>query len=167
VRRSAWLASAVVACAALGPGAGRGVASSASIATCDDLLGIASVEHVLGASQGHFAGPEVFGPLRCGWHTTDPWCTPRSLGIEVTTADTFEQHADGASARVDVEGLGDRAYFTTIETAVGMGVQIERLNVHDGARWYHFSVLGRLGDGGWGLLVDVAREVLSKGSRSA
>jgi hypothetical protein len=165
VRRSGWPAFAVAACAALGPGAGRGVASSSAITTCDDLLSSASVEHVLGVREGHFSGPEVFGPLRCGWHTTDPWCTPRSLGIEVSTADSPLQ--DAGPGRVDIEGLGDSAYFTRIVTAVGMGAQIDRLNVRDDATWYHFSVLGRLGERGRELLIDVAREVLSKGSRSA
>jgi hypothetical protein len=167
VRRSMWPAFAVAACAVLGPGAGRSVASSASAPTCDDLLSSASVEHVLGASAGHYAGPEVFGPRRCGWHTTDLWCTPRSLGVEVISADRLEQDAAGAPIRVDVVGLGDRAYFTTIETAVGMGAQIERLHVHDGTTWYRFSILGRLGDRGQEMLMDVAREVLSNVRRSA
>jgi hypothetical protein len=167
VRRTVWPALAVAACAVLGPSAGRSVASSASAETCDELLSTASVEHVLGVGPAHFAGPEVFGPRRCGWHTTDPWCTPRSLGVEVISAATMERDAAVADVRVDVAGLGDRAYFTTVETAVGMGAQIDRLQVREGSTSYRFSVLGRFGDRSRDLLIDVAREVLSNQSRSA
>jgi hypothetical protein len=164
VRRSTWPALAVAACAVLGPGAGRGVASSATDVSCDDLVSSAAVERVLAIGPGHYAGPEVFGPGRCGWHTTDPWCTPRALGIEVTTSAPSGQ--DASADRVDIVGLGDRAYFTTIQTAVGMGAQIDRLHVREGATWYHFSVLGRLGERGRELLIDVANQVLASRSHS-
>jgi hypothetical protein len=136
----------------------------ASADACTHLLSAPTVQRVLGVASSHISGPEVFGPNRCGWHTADPSCTLRSLGVEVIAANHAPDVSSLQFLANGVDGLGDRAYFASPTTRAGVGAQIERLFVHDGGTWYRFSILGRLGERGRQLLVDVAIEVVANTS---
>jgi hypothetical protein len=164
VRRVVSVAVVVAALGLVGPGAQRGVSATASVGACTDLLSASTVQRVLGVASARISGPEVFGPRRCGWHSADATCTLRSLGVEVIAADQAAHVTSLQLLANRVDGLGDRAYFASPTTQVGMGAQIERLFVRDGGTWYRFSILGRLGERGRDLLVDVATEVVARAS---
>ena len=89
----------------------------------------------------------------------------RSLGVQIVegagTAAAFAQARLDEVLRSDTTGFGEAAFFSTTVLPAGAGTEIERLDVREGNTWYRFTVAGRLGDNGRGILTVVARSVLA------
>jgi len=124
------------------------------------------VQQALGVlGPEHVSGPEMLGPGRCAWHSSDPTCLMRSLGIEIMggaqAQQGFNDTKAAATLRDDVPGLGQAAFASTDLMPFGTGAQVERLNVEDGGFWLRFTTAGRVGDSGRGILTTVATQVLA------
>jgi hypothetical protein len=131
---------------------------------CAALVDETSIERTLVDRIDRIAGPDIAALGGCTWHTFEPTCGPKSLGIAATdgldATAGFRAVAAGDDATA-VEGLGDAAVARTSVTEVGLGAQIEHLDVwHDGT-WYQLSLLGRYGDRGQELLREIALEIVA------
>jgi hypothetical protein len=130
---------------------------------CTALVGDTAVERTLVDRIERIAGPDIAERGGCTWHTFDPTCGPKSLGIATTGGIAAAAGFDALAAGDDVttvEGIGDAAVARTSVTEVGTGAQIEELDVwHDGT-WYHLSLLGRYGERGQELLRELALELV-------
>ena len=165
-RPSVLAGLAVVAAVALpGAGAPSSVGAAPTPDDCGGVVSTSTVRRALGVRAAAFAGPESFGPGRCGWHSTDPSCGPRTLGIEVITAADASAGVDPVPGDgvivVAVDGVGDEAFFATHIDELGSAAQFERLHVRADGVWRRFTVLGRPGEHGRRVLVEVAHEVLA------
>ena len=138
--------------------------AATGLASCA-VISAAAVQAALGDDAAHIAGPELVGPATCSWHSGDPTCTMRSLGVQLVAG--ADAAAGFAAARLDevlradADGFGDDAFFSTAVLPAGSGTEIERLDVREGDSWYRFTVAGRLGDNGREILTIVARSVFA------
>ena len=119
-----------------------------------------AVGDALGVSPSKIAGPLAAESGTCTWHSTDPSCYLRSLGVEVHTgpgvSESYSQARDTAALADDVHGIGQRAFFSAEPFVAGAAVQIAHLDVDQGDTWLHVTLLGRVGPAAEDILQRVA-----------
>jgi hypothetical protein len=174
------LGVAVLALGACGGSAGAkdvtaqvtGSGGATAVPMACSVVTVAQVQQAIGVLEpDDVAGPEVLSNTGCAWHSTDPTCTARTLGIEIASgakaSSGYSQAKAAASLRDDVPGLGQEAFESTDLVPFGSAVQIDRLNIRVGKLWVRLTTAGRLGDNGRAMLTSVASEVLANPSLKA
>jgi hypothetical protein len=131
-----------------------------------NVVTMAQVEQALGVlGAEHVAGPEVIGTNKCAWHSSDPNCLMRTLGIEIMSGPQaqagYAATKAAAALRDEVAGVGQQAFASTDLMPFGTGAQVDRLNVQAGGVWLKLTTAGRVGDSGRDILTNVATEVLA------
>jgi hypothetical protein len=157
-RSSRWLgvtALALLALPAFGP------EPRASARSACELLGPSTVEAALGVTgPAGVAGPEATA-AGCGWHSNDPACGLRALGLTMreggSAASGFAQARADTIVELDVEGIGEEAFLSVEPMPVGAAIQIAHLDVRAPAAWVRVTLSGRLGP----LPTDVLERVAS------
>ncbi len=149
-----------------------GSTATGAVPMACSVVTTAQVQQAIGVLEpDDVAGPEVLSTSGCAWHSTDPTCTARTLGIEIASGSKassgYAQAKATASLRNDVPGLGQEAFTSTDLMPFGSAVQIDRLNIRVGKLWLRLTTAGRLGDNGQAMLTSVATEVLASPSLKA
>ena len=119
-----------------------------------------AVGDALGVSPSKIDGPLAADRGSCTWHSTDPSCYLRSLGVEVHSgagvSESYAKARETAALADDVHGIGQRAFFSVEPMVAGAAVQIAHLDVDEGDTWLHVSLLGRVGPAAEDILQRVA-----------
>ena len=119
-----------------------------------------AVEEALGVSASKIAGPLAADSGTCTWHSTDPSCYLRSLGVEVHSgagvSESYARARETATLADDLHGIGQRAFFSAEPFVAGAAVQIAHLDVDQGDTWLHVTLLGRVGPAAEDILQRVA-----------
>ncbi len=127
--------------------------------TACDLIAPAVVQDALGVTSAALVGgPTIERGGTCSWHSTDPVCSMRSLGVEVRRGDVVRRllaARSGAADPIAVSGLGDEAFTSIDPLPLGAAVQIAHLDVRAGDTWTRFTLLGRINP-------DTASELLQR-----
>ncbi len=123
------------------------------------------VELALGVTGDKVAGPNPFAGGSCNWHSSDPFCSMRSLGVEVRSGVTAQEDFLAARAIAerlrDVAGLGDGAFYSADVLPADSYVEVSHLDVREGQTWMRFTITGRVGDGAQDILNRVAASVVA------
>ena len=148
----------VPACGALDRA--QDVSVSAAVPVACRAVPASAVEDALGVSASKVAGPLAAEGASCSWHSTDPSCYLRSLGVDVHNgADASASYArarETAALADDVHGIGQRAFFSVEPFVAGEAVQIAHLDVDQGDTWLHVTLVGHVGPAAEDILQQVA-----------
>jgi len=149
---------ALPACGALD--GSRDVTVAAALPEACRAVPRAAVQEALGVAPATIAGPLAAAGGACSWHSTDPSCYLRSLGVQVHDgADASAGYArarETAALADDVHGIGRRAFFSVEPYVAGAAVQIAHLDVDQGSSWLRVTLVGRVGPAAEDILQRVA-----------
>ena len=148
------------ACGALDRGHDADVTVAGALPAACRAVPAEAVEDALGMSSSTIAGPLAADGGTCTWHSTDPSCYLRSLGVEVHSGPgvsaSYAQARESAALADDVHGIGHRAFFSVEPFVAGAAVQVAHLDVDQGDTWLRVTLLGRVGPAAEDILQRVA-----------
>lgn len=127
-----------------------------------------AVVDALGVEPSKVAGPLATEDGTCSWHSTDPSCYLRSLGVALHRGDdvsaAYARARETAALADDVHGIGQRAFFSVQPFVAGAAVQVSYLDVDQGDTWIHVTLAGRVGPAAEDILQTVALAAIAAGS---